>query len=134
MKKLKKHIFTHANNIVIGGDVASFLKELIEEQIEDVTHVVVEDDIILASYFIGQLQPKVVLIDTDIPSPGAVQFVRRIRSQLSKNELYFIALLSSLRFQVEDVYDFDAYLLKTASIREYRETISNGFEQVKSSK
>ena len=25
MKKLKKHIFTHANNIVIGGDVASFL-------------------------------------------------------------------------------------------------------------
>ena len=31
MRKLKKHIFTHANNIVVGGDVASLLWALKED-------------------------------------------------------------------------------------------------------
>ena len=31
MRKLKRHIFTHANNIVVGGDVASLLWALKED-------------------------------------------------------------------------------------------------------
>ena len=90
----------------------SFMKEIIDDS--TTTNLLFTTNVIEGIYWMGQHQPKVVLMDCNLQNPTVTQIIRIIKKQ--NPNTFCICLLTSLQQKTIFQDDFDSVFLKSSSI------------------